>query len=383
MSLPVVGVDLRQFFSHPYASGVQRVLLCLLESWPEGESGVRVLCTHEARLYYISAAAAARCIRACFDFSGEFSGSNDSLRRLVAEQFAQESRFETTWPEALLMVDRWLIPEPAIDPGLLREWTEASTVMPTAMIFYDAISQTNPEFYAPIDCVEFSPYARMAASMPRVLSISDHEAAIMVERFGNKNPGAALVALPGADHVAISKSAAPRKTSFLVLSSIEKRKRLGVIIEAFHAASATVGDLELHIVGRRSSDSALVQGAVGEDHSSRIVWSRAANDEALTEFAAKSTALFSIGEEGYGLPTLEMLRRGCPVVFAGTQPAAELAVGAGTMRLADYSVESVTAAMLHLTDYAQASKFRSSIDVDRLPTWSSFAQTVARATVAI
>lgn len=383
MSLPVVGVDLRQFFTQPYATGVQRVLLCLLENWPEIESEVRVLCRHESRLYFISSTAAARCIRVCFEFSGEYSGSNDSLRLLVAEQLEQESRFETTWPEALLMVDRWLIAEPTADVGLLREWTEASRVMPTTMIFYDALPQTNPEFFGPIGVTGASAYSRMAASMRRVLSISDHAAEIIVERLGNKNPGAALVALPGADHVAINKSSAPRKTSFLVLSSVEKRKRLGVIIEAFHAASATVGSLELHIVGRSSSDSALVQDAVDKDRSSRIVWSRAANDEALTEFAAKSTALFSIGEEGYGLPTLEMLRRGCPVVFAGTQPAAELAVGAGTMRLADYSVESVTAAMLHLTDYAQASKFRSSIDVDRLPTWSSFAQTVARATVAI
>ncbi len=382
MILPVVGVDLQQFFSHPYATGVQRVILCLLDNWPHDESYTSVLCRYGGRPHFISAAAAARCIRACFEFSGEYSGSNDALKQVLADQLAREDKVETSWPEALLMVDRWLIAEPTADPDLLREWAEARRVMPTTMIFYDALPQTNPEFFTPSEVTWASPYTRFAASMHRVLSISDHAANTLVSRLGNKNPEAAGVALPGANHFAATTSPTPRKTSFMVLSSVEKRKRLGVIVDAFREASAIVDNMELQIVGRRSSDSARVQEAVRDDQNAEITWTRVASDDALTKLAMGSTALFSIGEEGYGLPALEMLRRGCPVVFAGTQPAAELAVGAGAMKLSEPSVESVMKAMLHLSDHTHAKALRSSIDLDRLPTWERFAQTVARAAVA-
>jgi glycosyltransferase involved in cell wall biosynthesis len=375
---PIVGIDLRNFFAHPYATGVQRVLLCLLENWPEVEYRAAVLCSADRRTYFISAAAAARCIRACFEFSGEYFGSNNALKKVVADQFAMENKSETMWPEALFLVDRWLIAEPASAPALLRNWAEARQVMPTSLLFYDALPETNPEFFTPSEIASTSVYLRLAASMQQIVSISNHAADIVVRRLGNSNPGASLVALPGADHVVLSQSPAPQRTSFLVLSSVEKRKRVGVIIDAFREASGFVPNMELHIVGRRSSDGALVAEAEGGN--SRIVWTKDANDDALAGIAATSTCLLSIGEEGYGLPALEMLRRGCPVVFAGTQPAAEIAIGAGAMQISEPSVQSVAHVMVHLANHNNAQAFRANIVPDRLPTWAKFAEIVASST---
>jgi glycosyltransferase involved in cell wall biosynthesis len=374
----IVAVDLRQFFSHPYASGVQRVLLGLLDNWPGDEAELVVLTTHEGRLYFVTPIAAARCIRACFDFAGESSGTTDHLRRLVSAELQQHSRHETSWPEALFMVDRWLIAEPSADPALLKDWREASRVMPTTMIFYDALPQTHPEFFESSESMHSSAYFRLAASMPAVVSISSHVAETLIGRLRNDSDRATSVALPGADHLATHTSSAPKTTTFLVLSTVERRKRLGVIIGGFSAASDAVAGLRLHVVGRPSTDSSTVHNAMGKKSGSRIFWSSEVNDESLMQLATTSTALISIGEEGYGMPVVEMLRRGCPVVFAGTQPAAELAEGAGAMRLKDASAESVAAAMVYLSDHARATALRSSIDVDRLPTWQQFATTVAR-----
>lgn len=382
MTPPTVAIDLRQFFEHPLATGVQRVLLCMLEHWPDDVAEARVLGCAEGRLFYMSAEAAARCIRACFDYDGEYFGSNEGLKRVLAAQLEREVRSETRWPEALLMADRFLIAEPSLDTGRLRDWAEANRVMPTTMIFYDAMPQTNPEFFKPHEVAFASAYSRLAAGMPRVVSISPSAATVLIDRLRNPHPAAGQVALPGADHIPVSRSAAPRTPVFLVVSSVEKRKRFGVIVDAFLAAAEAVGTIELHIIGRRGSDGTLVEEAAGRHGRSRIRWFQDANDEALTAFASRSTALFSIGEEGYGLPAVEMLRRGCPVVFAGTQPAAQIAEGFGTLRLADASVESVAEAMIRLADPGEAAALRENIRIENLPTWQKFANDIARVSAA-
>ncbi len=377
VSPPVVGIDLRQFFSHPYASGIQRVLLGMLEAWPLDEVPCRILCEHQGRTYFISEAAAARCIRACFDHPGPFHGANHSLRQVVANLLDQETMVETTWPEAALMVDRWFCPEPTTDQRLLGEWRQLADVMPTSFLFYDALPQVNPEFYEPGDTVGWSSYFRLIASAHRVISISQTVADDLAIRLRNTRPCASGVAHPGADHVSLGSSDVPATTSFLVLSSVEKRKRIGVLADAFSQAAAQVAGIELHVVGRRSSDGDTLHRAVGVRNGSRIRWSQNVNDASLGAIASQTTALFSIGEEGYGMPVLEMLRRGCPVAFAGTQPAAELAIGAGAMKLRDYSPQTVAEAMVRLADPVEARALRSQIDGDRLPTWSEFAHRIA------
>jgi glycosyltransferase involved in cell wall biosynthesis len=377
----VVGVDLRQFFSRPYATGVQRVLLCLLENWPRQRSTLAVMCGSGNDLFFIDGDAAVRCIRAVFDFTGEYSDTNDNLKRVVDAQLELERRTATRWPEALLMVDRWLVAEPTANEDILHQWGQAKAVMPTTLIFYDALPQTDPEFFKTNEVIAASAFSRFAAEVECVVSISQSASNTLVDRLGNKHPGASLVALPGADHIPITTSIAPRRTSFLVLSSVEKRKRLGTVVEAFRIARKDGPDMALQIVGRSSSDSSIVHDA-SEAPNSRIRWSRSVNDLAMDKFAAESTALISIGQEGYGLPALEMLRRGCPVLFAGGQPAAELAEGKGARRLPDHSVASVSQAMIELADRRVADGFRAEIDPYVLPTWADFATRVASAASA-
>ena len=45
-----------------------------------------------------------------------------------------------------------------------------------------------------------------------------------------------------------------------------------------------------------------------------------------------SSAFLSIGIEGYGIPVLEAIRLGTPVLFDGIQPAGDLMAGSGAQR---------------------------------------------------
>jgi len=81
--------------------------------------------------------------------------------------------------------------------------------------------------------------------------------------------------------------------------------------------------------------------------------------------------------EGYGLPAVESLFLGTPVVAAADLPSlADLGSG-GQIRLNDTDVPSVSAAMDRFADPAFAADMREAAERLALPTWSTYARSVA------
>ena len=86
----------------------------------------------------------------------------------------------------------------------------------------------------------------------------------------------------------------------------------------------------------------------------------------------------ALGTEGYGIPVLEAIAAGTPVVYGGIQPAAELMQGGGAR--AHMGLEHVNLVELFHT-YAQpgqVEELRSEIDISRIPSWADFAISIAR-----
>ena len=54
-----------------------------------------------------------------------------------------------------------------------------------------------------------------------------------------------------------------------------------------------------------------------------------------------SSAFLSLGIEGYGIPVLEAIRLGTPVLFDGIQPAGDLMAGSGAQRVAAGSTDQL------------------------------------------
>jgi glycosyltransferase involved in cell wall biosynthesis len=63
-----------------------------------------------------------------------------------------------------------------------------------------------------------------------------------------------------------------------------------------------------------------------------IRWTQGATDEQVIQIIQESDVFLSYGTEGYGIPVLESIRMGTPVVFDGIQPAAEMVESCGAYR---------------------------------------------------
>jgi glycosyltransferase involved in cell wall biosynthesis len=165
---------------------------------------------------------------------------------------------------------------------------------------------------------------------------------------------------------------------------MEERKMPLEILRAFQEVRGTGLEARLTYVGSRSSSYEWINDEV--ERASRkgigFTWVSDASDEDVDRLINESDALVSFGTEGYGIPVLEAIRHCKPVLYGGTQPAAELMVGKGATDCGSPSQESIRQV---LSDYSRGSliaELRSFCQPDAVPTWREFARSVVSATTS-
>jgi hypothetical protein len=150
------------------------------------------------------------------------------------------------------------------------------------------------------------------------------------------------------------------------------------ILAGFRQAIAGGANAELVFVGRPSaSDEAInsaIQGAI--DEGLPITWIRDADDDRVRAEIADADVFLSVGTEGYGIPVLEAIRLGTPVIFDGIQPAAELMMGRGALRI-DAIAEQQFARLFDDSVLQRIDQLRGECSESDIPTWKAFATAVA------
>ncbi len=92
-----------------------------------------------------------------------------------------------------------------------------------------------------------------------------------------------------------------------------------------------------------------------------------------------SSAFLSIGIEGYGIPVLEAIRLGTPVLFDGSQPAGDLMAGRGARRVAAGGVAELAQMFTDFSAPGALAGLRAELAPAAVPTWGSFARGVVAA----
>jgi glycosyltransferase involved in cell wall biosynthesis len=235
-----------------------------------------------------------------------------------------------------------------------------------------------------------SRYFRLLATTDSVVCISDFARDSILGRL-RRNPALPIsVAYPGGDHIAIALSAAREALSrprFLRLGTLEARKRPQEILAAYRAAVARGLEADLVFVGSGSASAEAINADLraAVDEGIGVSWVQGASDAEVRNLVAGSDAFLSLGVEGYGIPVLEAIRTGTPVLFDGIQPAAELMVGRGAQRIdaggADVDVERLAEVLATYSHPGGLTELQSQVDSNAVPTWREFAASVAASLV--
>ena len=339
-----IGIDLEQFVTDPFASGVQRVVQYLAKEWP-AEPGVRVdwiVPTRNPGMYaLLTSAQAAELISIPFDNPMHVSELPEAIAQAIENLNSptiSEEGLESSY-------DLWFLPEVCYTAKVLKRFERIQRITTTAMIGYDALPMSDPYNYkfTPGTLAIVSEYFRLIATTNILMCISEFTKDQAINFLRRSKNLTTVVIHPGGDHIPARKPSKENHSSndqtsirtFIRLGTMEARKQPVEILEAFLRATKQHNiNAELHFVGAPARVDVDINFAIERaiEAGDPVRWTKDASDETAMQLVHEADVFLSIGREGYGIPALEAIQLGTPVFFDGTQPAAELMQGHGAYR---------------------------------------------------
>ena len=374
----MIGIDLEQFTRDPHGSGIQRVLQFLALRWPSTVPAHFLMPDpdRDGVLVQLDPAGAAAIVTIPFsglpedaDLRAEVLGA---IRRASAPRISSAAITDE--------YSHWLLPEVSYLPSVLERFEITRDSMRTAMIGYDALPMTEPANYRfkPGSSAWVSEYFRMLAVADAVACISEYSRDVIRQRLRRPESALATIAHPGGDHVAIRPGNPPERTRFCRVGTMEERKRPVEILDGFVAAVDEGLDSDLVFVGRRSASKDAINKHIDTaiDQGYPVTWIQDASDHQVSDAINHSSVFLSFGIEGYGIPVLEAIRLGTPVIYDGIQPAAELMQGRGSSQVHAETADEM--AQMFQRSTSQLAYLRQQLDPDAVPTWQDFTETVVQ-----
>ena len=208
-----------------------------------------------------------------------------------------------------------------------------------AVLVYDLLPQRHPEWFEPtlVEVSDRTLRAQMAHAEV-VFAISEHTAADLADwnrSQGLTAPDAVVVTL-GADLPGSSDDPASLPAELvghdyvLVVGTVEPRKNHAVLLDAFDRWQRLGSDLHLVVVGRPGwhNDEVLARLGSHPQAGRTLHWWQHCDDATLAALYRSATvvAVPSI-TEGFGLPVIEALSYGAPVVASNGGALPEAAAG--------------------------------------------------------
>jgi glycosyltransferase involved in cell wall biosynthesis len=228
---------------------------------------------------------------------------------------------------------------------------------------HDLLPLTHPTFYTPDLVRKFQ--TRVAPSVTRadaVIVVSTYTGTLVQERFGL--PSERIHRIPNGVHERFHSPKDPEAAAavatrygiqgpyLLFVGAMELNKNLARLVEAFaQAACSTARDHALVLAGKSSLGETALQATVARLGLSRRVlllgYVPAADLPAL--YGAATAFLFPSLAEGFGIPPLEAMACGCPVLTSATPALCEV-VGDAALTVDPCDVEAIAEGIQRLVE---------------------------------
>lgn len=354
-SLTPIFYDVSELVRNPLNTGIQRVVRQLATHWPQ-----------ETQL-----------IPCKFDHP---SNSVVTLASDEAGKLFPNANLKAWRPQSVGISDTVLIPELFFDISRCRFHQERAKAAPfkTMAIVYDFLPWTHPEalHVNSRDMGAFQGYWDFIATRVKSAYISQHVRREYLRLFKGYNASTGPALPLGADSMAF-RDAAPTHGAFVVLGSIEDRKNHHHILEAFFSLWSAGSEAKLTFVGKivnPFSDAAKLLGRAKAHPNFRHVAN--ASDDDVADILSRAHASIFVSElEGYGLPPIESLMAGVPVIVSAHMPSLEGLGTGGQIRLKQITPQTIAAAVSTVLENDRG-ELAKAIDRPSLPTWQGFARSV-------
>ena len=274
---------------------------------------------------------------------------------------------------------RLLNAELFLDPGRARYYRALPPGCRPYWLVYDFLPWLHPDWFTPGSAMRLMPYLQALRHIPDVAYISartrdDHRDRIL------RGPCDGPVIPMGADGLKLERQTFdPAHHTFVMLGTIEPRKNAASVMRAFQALWRDGVAADLVMIGTVATDAAdelaLLAKLAGAP---RFHLMRHASDADVREALRTARAMMFPSEgEGFGIPPMEALHAGIPVIVASGLPALAGQDAAGQVRLNVVNPDTIAAAVRTVLDDTQAALLWTAAASLRLPGWAAFAHDTA------
>ena len=375
---PLIDVNLTA--KSDFLTGIQRVVRGVASEWEDRHDVEFVVWTDRGGAY--------RALQA---------GERQRLLEKEAPGFDADAESEPTHTPEIVVP--WGVPVVVIEvpPGLLNDRLAAVgelTHNPVRVVGHDCIPVASAETVPLFEPQKFGRFLELVKFADRVAGVSQ-SAAAEFEGFtralagqGLTGPRVVACPLPHTAPISGNVDEAPESQRPMVvcIGSVGRRKNQAVLVEAAEVLWREGLDFELRLLGHMGREHSPLIGLVPElQHMGRpLVVESGVSDQriAATLAHARCLVLPSL-HEGFGLPIVEALSHGVPVICSDFGSMRELADGQGGLLVDPEDVTALTEALrAMLTDDELHARLVDQARARPVRTWKEYAHELWEALLA-
>jgi glycosyltransferase involved in cell wall biosynthesis len=372
--------DLSEFMHYPQRTGIQRVTFEILARWPPGRTPlVPVVLSRSGAVYRLPA----ETFGVIEEFFGLASGDPGRARQRLVEFMARAPEAaEPVAPERALgflnvelFFNDW---RPEVYHRLLDRMGERFF-----FLLYDFFPWLYPWWFPKglMHEIPLMDFFRLARRASHVAFISEATRQDYLRRVVRRDRPTGPVLAMGGDGLGTRRpDFAAARRRFTAVGSIEPRKNLGPVLRAFASLWGEGVDARLTVVGRMNGLPADERRLFDDllENEPRFEWRTNLDDGQVRDVITDSRAtVFASRAEGFGIPPLESLSLGVPVIVYEGIPSVAGLTPHGQVRLAEPDAVGVRRAVLDLLDDEYARAKTEEIRGLHVPTWGELAGNLA------
>jgi glycosyltransferase involved in cell wall biosynthesis len=248
-------------------------------------------------------------------------------------------------------------------------------------IVYDFMPMLRPSFSPKGAVLSTMPYLRLLRRLDNLAFGSEATKQDFSKRIMRRDGPAGPVLASGGDGLGVAEPEfSPSRRRISVVGTLEVRKNYGAILDAFESLWQREVDVTLTLIGRYSHLEEPVRRQLERlrKEESRFQWLTDLDDKAVRDQVRDSRAtLYASLIEGYGIPPLESLALGVPVIVTEGLPSITMLEPFGQVRLPQPDSAAIQRAVVDMLDDDFARRKYEEIRRLRLPTWDELVQRLA------
>jgi glycosyltransferase involved in cell wall biosynthesis len=254
------------------------------------------------------------------------------------------------------------------------------TGRPTILTVHDISFEIHPKFFSRGALIRDRLLIRASARRAtRVVTVSNASRLDIMERYGL--PESKVVVAPNGvsegfqpdDEGRWAPYAGDRPLRILAVGTLQPRKNLIRLIDALGLVSRTI-PVQLRVVGPDGHDANLIRERLSKTvHAEAIGW--VSEDDLAREYRAADVFAYPSIYEGFGLPVLEAMACGTPVITSTGGSLPEVA-GNAALLVDPVDVEAIAEAILRITGDPELARSLRALGIERAGqfTWERSAE---------